>query len=166
MITLYNVTSEDGFISTKEGSERFIPDYVWEDFLELLDKYDVLVFGINTYNSLQWYTKKLRIPFEKLPIRKIVLTRDVDFVPIKGYKVIHSLDDISTLIGNILVTGGPNLNTPLLKTGLVHKIIINKVQATIGEGIPQFNDGVSPKKIEEYTVNKRFRDITFYKLVH
>ena len=35
MITLYNVISADGYITERDGSEDFIPDSVFDDFIDL-----------------------------------------------------------------------------------------------------------------------------------
>lgn len=45
MLTSYNVISSDGFIAQTDGSEDFIPDEVWGDFLEFLGEYDALLIG-------------------------------------------------------------------------------------------------------------------------
>ena len=89
MLTLYNVISSDGFIAAKDGGEDFIPDEVWGDFLELCAKYDALILGKNAYAAIQSFGKELVEPFEKLSIKKIVVTRDKNFKPatLSGFAV-------------------------------------------------------------------------------
>ena len=145
MLTLYNVISSDRFIAAKDGSENFIPDEVWGDFLELCTKYDAVIFGKNTYHMIQSFGKELVAPFEKLSIPKIIVTRDKNFKPKKGYVVMNSLKEAATLYPNILLSSGPKLNTAFLNEKLIDRIILNKLPVKIGEGITQFEKDVSPR---------------------
>jgi dihydrofolate reductase len=144
MLTLYNVTSKDGFVAAKDGGEDFIPDDVWEDFLVLLRNHDTLIFGKTTYDALYGYTSDLIESFEHTPCKKIVMTRDTTFVPKSGYIVVHSLDEAREYLqGNTLLCSGPHLNTVFLREHLIDNVIINLLPESIGEGLRQFEDGVS-----------------------
>lgn len=72
MVTLYNVISADGFIARKDGSEDFIPDNLWQNFLSLCKEYGTLIIGRKTYDTIQAYDQELLGPFEALLIRKII----------------------------------------------------------------------------------------------
>lgn len=167
MLTLYNVISSDGFIATKDGGEDFIPDEVWGDFLELCTRYDALIIGKNTYSTIQSFGKEFVEPFEKLNIEKVVVTRDKNFKPKKGYAVTDSLRETVTLRPNMLLSSGPKLNTAFLNEKLIDRIVLNKLPVAVGEGIPQFKEGAHSKltPLPELSVNKsNGRRLVFYKV--
>lgn len=139
MVTLYNVTSADGFIARNDGSEDFIPDNLWPNFLNLCQEYETLIMGRKTYDTIQAYPEELLKPFEKLPIRKIVITNNPAFKPKPEYIVVHSPQDAITLAPNALISSGPTLNNYLLKNHLVKKIIFHEVPVVINEGIKPFD---------------------------
>ena len=143
MFTLFNVISLDGFIVKNDGSEDFIPDNLWPNFLNLCQEYGTLVMGRKTYDTIQTYRKELVESFEKLPIRKIVITNNRSFKPKYEYIVAHSPEDALSLAPNALVSSGPTLNNFLLKNHLVKKIILHEVPTAIKEGIkPFYTDGI------------------------
>lgn len=139
MFTLYNVVSSDGFIARTDGSEDFIPDELWGNFLDLCRKYGTLIMGRKTYDTIQSYGEEPLRLFEELPIRKIVVSGNRDFQPKPGYVVVHSPQDALTLAPDALVSSGPTLNNFLLRNGLVKKIILHEVPTSIGEGIEPFD---------------------------
>jgi len=139
MVTLYNVISSDGFIARKDGSEDFIPDNLWPNFLFLCKEYGTLIMGRKTYDTIQGYDKKSLDQFETLPIRKIVVSSNRNFHPKEEYIVAHSPTDAVALAPNALVSSGPTLNNFLLKNHLVKKIILHEVPTSIGEGIKPFD---------------------------
>ncbi len=166
MLTAYNVISSDRFIAQTDGGEDFIPDEVWDDFLELLAEYDVLVMGKNTYDAIQSFDQNLIDAFEHTAIKKIVVTRDDSFVPKAAYAKISSLQDAATMSPNILLCSGPGLNTAFLKEKLIDRIILNKLPATIGGGIRQF-ETVDPELIPLPELTKKTRGgrtFEFYKV--
>ena len=143
MLTLYNVISSDGFIARNNGSEDFIPDNLWPNFLNLCKEYGTLIIGRKTYDAVQQYGEEFLQPFEKLPIRKIVISGNQSFQPKKGYIVAHSPNDAIAIAPDALVSSGPTLNNFLLKNGLVKKLILHEVPTAIGEGIKPFDrDGI------------------------
>jgi dihydrofolate reductase len=139
MFTLYNVVSSDGFIAREDGSEDFIPETLWSDFIVLCQKYGTFVMGRKTYDTLQSYEEDLLLPFEQLPIKKIVVSNNQNFSPKPGYIVVHTPQEALALAPGALVSSGPTLNNFLLKDNLVEKIILHEVPATIGEGIKPFD---------------------------
>jgi dihydrofolate reductase len=144
MITLYNAVSSDGFIARKDGSEDFIPNVVWDDFIELSHLFDVLVMGKNTYQTLQHYEPEELERFEHLPIKKVVISREPDIELKKGYTLAHTVTDVPKLGKNILLSSGPSLNTAFLKEKLIDIIILNIVPTNIDTGIREFN-GMTPE---------------------
>ncbi|MBU6371029.1 MAG: hypothetical protein KGH93_01750 [Patescibacteria group bacterium] len=139
MLTLYNVVSADGFVARPDGNEDFIPDALWQKFLELCGKYRTILFGRKTYDAMQAYEKESIDEFEKLPIRKIVISRDQDFVPKNGYAIAHSVQDAFASDPDALVSSGPVINDLVLKNNLVGKIIQYKLPEKIGRGIKVFD---------------------------
>ena len=150
MLTLYNVISSDGFIARKDGSEDFIPDNLWPNFLNLCREYGALIMGRKTYDAIQNYGKEFFWSFEELQIKKIVISGNRNFLPKKGYIVVHSPKDALVLAPDALVSSGPMLNNFLLKNGMVKKIILHEVPISIKEGIKPFDtDGISLIPIDE-----------------
>ncbi len=139
MVTIYNAVSADGFIAHKDGSEDFIPDDAWDDFLEVLSSYDVIVIGRKTYEAMQAYPAAMINSFESIPMKRIVMSQKKDFLPKEGYLVMSSLSVLSASGKNILITSGPSLNTAALQAGIINRIMLNVVPVAIGDGIPVFN---------------------------
>jgi len=139
MITFYNVISSDGYIARKNGSEDFIPDQLWSKTLDVFKRFDVLVMGRKTYDAIQNYDKELLEPFEKLNIKKVIVTRDKKIQPKSGYVMVHAPEDILHMGKNILVSSGPGLNNYFLEKKLVNNIIFHQLPVSIGDGIRPFN---------------------------
>lgn len=140
MATLYNVISSDGFIARTDGSEDFIPDNLWINFLNLCQEYGVVVMGRNTYETIQSYPEELREPFENLPIKKIVITHTESYEVKTGYEIARSPAEVLARYPDALVTSGPTLNDFLLAKKLIKKIIFHEVPVSIGSGIKPFDD--------------------------
>jgi dihydrofolate reductase len=139
MLTLYNVISSDGFIAREDGREDFIPDGLWKNFLDICLQYGTLIIGRKTYDAIQCYDKKLRDPFEKLAIKKIIITRNRNLHVQNEYVVVHAPEDALKLAHDALVSSGPTLNNYLLKNHFVGKVIFHQVPAIIGTGIKPFD---------------------------
>jgi dihydrofolate reductase len=165
MITTYNVVSSNGFIATKDGKEDFIPDEVWNDFLDLCTetygKNGAVIIGRKTYDTIQAYADELIRPFEELPIKKIVLSRDNNFNIKKGYIVLHSLGDLDLLEeDNFLVSSGPDLNMSLLNNNLIDMVILNVLPISIKDRIKPLKTDISfyfaNLTIEKKTEKRKF----------
>ena len=143
MITLYNVISADGFIARKDGSEDFIPEGLWGEFLDLCKGYDTIVMGRKTYEAIQEYPRDHIEEFEKLDIKKVIVTKDNNFLVKPHYIISHSPEEALIIGKNTLLTSGPTLNTYFLEKGLIDKVILNVLPEKIGEGIRLFN--IEPK---------------------
>jgi dihydrofolate reductase len=154
MITLYNVISADGFIARKDGSEDFIPDEVWNDFLDLCHEYEAVVMGSRTHEALQKYDPLLLKAFESIFIKKIVVSRDENFSPKEGYIKMSSPQEVASLGLYTLLTSGPSLNTVFLEEKLIDKVILNKLPNAIGEGLKQFEKGFDPILMPDLNVDK------------
>lgn len=138
MITLYNVISVDGYIASKDGSEDFIPSSYWPHTLAVLRQHDSIVIGRKTYETIQNYDRELRDSFDALPSRKVVVTKDRNFLPKEGYEAVHSPEEAIQSGSNIVVTSGPVLNQYLLDHHLINKISYHEVPEFVGDGIKPY----------------------------
>ncbi len=140
MITTYNTISNNGYIAREDGNEDFIPDEAWDDFIEECGKHDAIVLGRKSYEAVQGYDPKLIQTFEELPIKKVILTTNRKYKPKSQYQVTHSLQDAAKMGFNLLVSSGPSVNLPLLKKGLIDKIVFDVLPESIPSGIKPFED--------------------------
>ncbi|MEI7741399.1 MAG: dihydrofolate reductase family protein [bacterium] len=140
MVTLYNAASADGFIARKDGSEDFLPDEVWDDFLEMLSKNDAYVMGRKTYETLQGYPKAMLEVLEAYKIKRVIVSRDADFDAGEKYSVISDILEIPKCGKNVLISSGPGLNTVALRAGIIDRVVLNIVPESIGKGIPVFDE--------------------------
>ena len=140
MVTLYNVISSDGFIARNDGSEDFIPEDInlWQKFLDLCLEHGTLIIGRKTYDTIQEYNHITIDSLEALPIKKIVISANKNFVPKLGYTRISSPEDAIAQAPNALVSSGPTLNNYLLDHDFVKNIIQYKLPVSISEGIKPF----------------------------
>jgi dihydrofolate reductase len=145
MITCYNVISSDGYITRKDGSEDFIPDQLWPETLKIFVRFDVLVIGRKTYDAIQNYDEELLKSFEKLDIKKVVVTRDKNFQPKSGYTTVCVPEDVLRVGKNILISSGPTLNNYFLEKKLVDNIIFHQLPVSIGDGIRPFNTEIEKR---------------------
>lgn len=145
MVTTYNTVSADGFIARKDGSEDFIPDTAWDDFLTVLSGYEVVVMGRKTYEAIQLYPITMIESLESAPIKRLIVSRDEQFTPKANYFKVASLFEIPTAGQDVLITSGPSLNTAALKAGIIDRVILNILPQNIGQGMPVFDD--EPKLI-------------------
>ncbi len=137
-ITLYNVISSDGYVATLGRDEDFIPDELWDCFIEICNKNNVLIWGKNTYEKFKDYEQSLIDQFLALPIKKIILTTDNTFAPEDSFEVFHSIKDVLSLDNNILISGSFILNDLFIQEKVVNQVIVNVLPVVLGEGIPQF----------------------------
>lgn len=149
MLTLYNVVSFDGFIARNNSDEDFIPDdlSLWQNFLNLCLKYQSLIIGRKTYETIQRYNQPLLSSFENLPIKKIIVSSNKDLVVKNGYILVNSPEEAFRQEQNALVSSGPNLNNYLLEHGYVGEIIQYKLPVSIKDGIKPFNQNKLDAKI-------------------
>lgn len=139
MVTLYNVISTDGYIARKNGDEDFIPDKLWNDFVTLCKKNDAIIIGGRIYKAIQQYPQELIEQFEKLKIKRIVVTNNLNFTLKPEYIITHSFKEAFSFGKNTLLSSGPGLNTPALKQQLIDEVILNILPVKIGDGIKQFD---------------------------
>ena len=166
MITLYNAISSDGYIAGENGNEDFIPSDVWYDFIELCGHYDAVVMGKNSYLAIQNYEPNERDLFEKLLIKKIVLSRDEKFILKSGYVRAKSIKEVLSLGKNILLSSGPSLNDVFLKEKAIDKIILNIIPVGLESGIKEFNVGKPKMVFESEKIIREGSVLRTYKVVY
>ncbi len=140
MVTLYNVVSADGYIMTKDRDESFIPDSFWPTVLDVFKKYSIFVMGRKTYDAFQSYGDDLLHPFEKLDLRKIVVSHDESFGAKSGYEVVGSPEEAINQNDDVLVSSGSVLNNYLLQHNLVDVIVLHCLDMVLRDGIKPFDD--------------------------
>ncbi len=161
MLTLYNVTSSDGFIMTKDHNEDFIPDSLWPTVLDIFAQYDIIIMGKGTYEAFQNYGDELLTPFEALKIRKVVISRDESFKPKAHYEVSNDAKEVLKEGERAVVSSGPGFNNYLLEEKLVDKIIFHKLPTALGDGIKPFED----KYMDEFALESQSPKIMVEELV-
>lgn len=137
-ITLYNVISSDGYVAAIDKSEDFIPDELWDSFIEICNQNDVLIWGKNTYERFKDYEQSLIDQFLALPIKKIILTTNKNFAPEHPFEVFHSTKDVLRLDKNILICSSFILNDLFIQEKVVNQVVVNVLPIVLGDGIPQF----------------------------
>lgn len=162
MLTLYNVTSSDGYIMTKDHDESFIPDSLWPTVLEVFSQYKVILMGKSTYEAFQNYGDKLLTPFEELSIRKVVVSRDESFKPKVGYESVTDAKEILSKNDRVVVSSGPGFNNFLQGSKLIDIMILHKLPDVLGDGIKPFDD----KYFKEFTLHSKTERDTVEELIY
>jgi dihydrofolate reductase len=152
MVTLYNVVSRDGYIATKDWSEDFIPSSYWPKTLSYLSQFDCIIIGRKTYEAIQKYEDPMRLSFDSLPVRKIVVTRDRNFQVKLGYEISYSIEESISQYRNVVVTSGPTVNDYLIDKQLVDRITYHKVPEAVGDGIRPYQNINSLIKVAELPI--------------
>jgi dihydrofolate reductase len=139
MVTLYNVVSADGFVARVDGDEDFIPDELWNDFIALCRQHDVVVMGRKTYEAIQEYPPELVAEFERLPTKRVVISRNLALTPKSGYAITRSLGEAVRVGERVLISSGPTINDLAVREGLVDRVIWQVLPVKIGSGLRAFN---------------------------
>jgi dihydrofolate reductase len=145
LVTQYNIISLDGYIASLDGEEDFIPDDMWKFFLDLCRENDTLIQGKNTYLAIQNFPDDLKIPFEQLPIKKIIVSNDQTFSPKPGYYVAPSPAEAVRRGGEkILLCSGGKLNSSFVDAKLIARIVLYILPVVLGQGIKLFDSLKEP----------------------
>lgn len=138
-VILYSACSLDGFIARKDGAIDWLfteGDFGYNDFLKSIETTimgrktfeQVLTFGPFEYNHLNnfIYSTSAKIPKE-----------------INAQRISSGIEQFTTELKtkstkNIWLVGGGEINTVLLKAGLIDELILSIHPIILGEGIPLF----------------------------
>lgn len=140
-IILFMATSANGMIASKDGSEDFLSDENWKQFVELATKIGCIIWGRRTYeNVLSWDKKYL----EQLKhIKKIILSNS-EIKLVDGFDLAHSPADALKIIerlgfAEVIVTGGSQVNSSFAQEDMIDEVILDINPVIIGDGIPLFS---------------------------
>ncbi len=139
MKTLYIATSLDGYIAGSDGNVDWLPsdpdnDYGYGEFLESVE---VLIMGNNTYRQVLGFGKW---PYKGKKVYVVSRSGGED------KNVEFTKDPVAlaeSLIGNVWVVGGSQINSILLP--YIDRIILTIVPVVLGDGIPLFRNAILRK---------------------
>ncbi len=136
--------SVNGMIATETGDEDFLSQENWDKFRELTKEFGNFIIGRKTYEAVKgWQSGN---SFDEIKAEKIVISRDISFIPDHGYISARSPEDALKRLEEkgfkrALITGGSTTNTLFAKQKLIDEIILNVEPVFIGQGIPLFSFG-------------------------
>lgn len=148
-ITIEMACSINGIIAEEDGSEDFLSERGWEIMLELLEKYDVLIWGRKTWdNILSWgddYINDLK------DINIIVLSnKTIDNLKesTKRYDNLNYCTSVKDCLNlcdklgynKLFISGGAKINTAFMKENIVDEIILNYNPFVLNRGIQLFDE--------------------------
>lgn len=153
-LILYIATSLDGYIARPNGDTSWLHDERYslegEDFGygALLQSIDTTLMGFKTYQVILGFD----MPFPYPDKTNYVLSRS----PHADTAHVRFVRDDATIFvqnlkrqqgKNIWLIGGGQINTLLLKAGLIDEFIITYVPVILGDGIPLFAQGTPEKQL-------------------
>jgi dihydrofolate reductase len=139
-IILAMATSLNGLIARENGEEDWLPSEGWDEFLAEVKVFNNFVMGREAFEIVQRLYKDYN--FDNITADdKIIITRNLDFVASKEYKIVHSpQESIKYLtdkgVEKMLLIGGGKLNSEFLKMGLINEIWLTINPIILGNGRP------------------------------
>jgi dihydrofolate reductase len=144
---VYIATSMDGYIATKDGGLDWLNEIGDPDcgigFSEFMDSIDALVMGRNTYEKVlsfgvEWpYLKKVFVLSNTLKKVDPSVAGKAEVINGTLKEIIGKLNDVG--YEHLYIDGGKTIQS-FLKEDLIDEMIITKVPAVLGEGIPLFEN--------------------------
>jgi len=137
-VTIYNATSIDGFIATKNDNTDWVSDTDWEIFQNLTKQHDVVIMGRRTYETVLDdfpFNCKLNIV---LTNQKQLLKKEnnIWFTNKKPAKILHEIEKNG--FKTCLIIGGGKTNASFLEANLVDEVIVDIHPIILGGGIKLF----------------------------
>lgn len=141
---IYIGTSIDGFIAREDGDIDWLVKYesseINESFTEYMNNIDAIVMGRATFEKVlsfqNWpYDKKVFVLSNSLHKIPDHLKGKVEIISKRPKEVLHFLSGSG--YSNIYVDGGKVIQE-FLKEDYIDELIITRVPALIGKGIPLF----------------------------
>jgi len=107
-VILSMAVSTNGIIATKEGSEDFLSNKNWQQFVKLAKKVGCFIYGRKTYENVITWDKNYLDPLKD--VKKLVISKS-DFHPQEGFTIAHSPEEALKLLEKeglqeVIVTGG------------------------------------------------------------
>lgn len=134
------VISPNGYIAREDGSEDWLPDEGWDEFVDLAKELNNIVMGRETYTQVT--NRYEEYNFDNVPCEyKLIVTRNRDFQAPDRYVVVHSPEEaIKYLqvqgVETAFLIGGGKLNSEFIKKGLVDQLQLTVNPYLIGKGRP------------------------------
>lgn len=146
-VVLFIACSLDGYIARKDGRV----DWLFHDedygFTEFYDSVDTTLMGKKTYRDILGFGD---FPYPEK--KNYVFVRKDNTPPNKHVEYIHG--DIPTFVRNlkkqegksIWLVGGGQINTMLLTSGQIDRMIVSVHPVILGQGVPLFGAGVPAER--------------------
>src|SRR3989344_1004123 len=139
-VILTMAVSVNGIIATKDGSEDFLSNENWQQFIKLAKHTGGFVWGRKTYENVVTWDKSYLEPLKG--IKKVILSKS-DIALHDGFTLAHSPEealDIFTKEGfkEVIITGGATINSEFAKRGLIDEVILDVNPSIIGESVSIF----------------------------
>lgn len=132
--------SANGIIATKTGSEDFLSEDSWIQFVKLASKVGCLIWGRKTYDAVvKWEGNYLH---DLKDVKKIIVSRER--IKLKeGFTLADSPEQALAILNEAgfqeaIITGGSTLNSQFAKRGLIDEVILDINAVILGTGIPVF----------------------------
>ena len=140
-IILSMAISANGIIASKSGSEDFLSQTNWVQFVKLAKKIGCFIWGRKTYEAvIEWegdYLKDLE------GVKKVIVSKSS--IELKeGFVLANSPENALRILEadgfrETIITGGATLNSEFAKRNLIDEIILDINPSILGEGVPVFN---------------------------
>ena len=135
-VVLFMGMSVNGLVARKNGDEDFLSHRCWKVFTKLVARYGCFVAGRRTQEQVAKWGKKY--DFTKLPGLCVIVSKKGGRSTNKLIFAISPGDALCKLakLGyrEVLLAGGPTLNSSFAKAGYINEIILYVEPAIIGEG--------------------------------
>ena len=136
-VTLVMATSLNGMIATKDGSEDFLSDKNWAEFIKHVQESGCLIWGRKTYEAVQkWDPKYL----ESLSSLKKIVVSNSQMSLSGGFEIASSPENALKKLGeyglnNVVLSGGATINYEFAKKGLINNVVFFVNPSILGDGI-------------------------------
>ena len=160
-VILSMAVSANGIIATKDGSEDFLSNVNWQQFVKLAKEVGCFIYGRKTYENVITWDNSYLDPLKD--VKKLVISKS-DFHPQEGFTIAHSPEEALQLLEKeglqeVIVTGGSTISSEFAKRGLIDEVILDVNPSIIGEGIPVFFPADIMMKLELVKFEKIGGDI-------
>jgi len=158
-VILYIATSADGFIASSNGDIDWLNDPRYdlegEDFgyYEMYNSIDTTLMGNNTYQQVRGFDVPFPYPEKLNYVFSSALSGKDENVHFINEDVAQFVKSLKAQPGkDIWLIGGSQINSILIKTGLIDQLIFTTIPVLLGNGIPLFNQEIGPLhvKMESY----------------
>jgi dihydrofolate reductase len=143
--------SLNGFIARPDGDEDFLSHDGWLIMLDYIKKFDNLVWGNTTYESVRSWNIETRQEVDEIKNLVVVSRQNQqDFGNVKYCNTPQQAIEHLRAEGveTVLVSGGQELNSSFIKAGLVDEIHLSYNPTIIPNGKNLFSDSIDDVQLE------------------